>query len=58
VTAYHNRYDHLRTQELLPSRTAVRFDNLMQGHATGIEMWGNYQVTEAWRLSAGFTALH
>ncbi|HEX9174477.1 MAG TPA: TonB-dependent receptor [Telluria sp.] len=58
VTAYYNRYDHLRTQELLPSRTAVRFDNLMQGHTSGIEMWGNYQLTEAWRLSAGLTALH
>jgi iron complex outermembrane receptor protein len=57
VTAYHNRYEHLRTMELLPSGVALRFDNLMQGHASGIEMWGNYQASEAWRLSAGFTAL-
>jgi iron complex outermembrane receptor protein len=58
VTAFHTRYDHLRTAELLPSNTEVRFDNLMQGLATGIEMWGNYQASAAWRLSGGFTALH
>jgi iron complex outermembrane receptor protein len=58
VTLFHNVYDHLRTQELLPSRTAVAFASLMEGQATGIEMWGRYQASERWRLSAGLTALH
>jgi iron complex outermembrane receptor protein len=57
LAVYHNIYDDLRTQQLLPSRTAVEFGNLMEGHATGIEAWGNYQVSSNWRLSAGLTAL-
>ena len=57
VTLFHNVYDHLRTQEILPSRTAVAFASLMEGHATGLEMWGSYQATRRWRLSAGLTAL-
>jgi iron complex outermembrane receptor protein len=30
----------------------------MEGRAHGIEAWGSYQMSEAWRLSAGLTALH
>jgi iron complex outermembrane receptor protein len=58
VTAFHNTYEHLRTQELLPSGTEVAFANLMEGQASGIEAWGSYQATSRWRLSAGLTALH
>jgi iron complex outermembrane receptor protein len=58
VTVFHNRYDHLRTQEIDPTVTFITFGSLMEGEATGIEMWGGYQVSEAWRLSAGYTALH
>ena len=58
MTAFHNDYDHLRTQEIAPSRTFITFDNKMEGKATGIEMWGNYQVSPYWRLSAGLMALH
>ncbi|MEN3276811.1 MAG: iron complex outerrane recepter protein [Massilia sp.] len=57
ATLFYNDYDHLRTQELLPSGTMVRFANLMEGHALGIEMWGGYQATKAWRLSGGLTAM-
>lgn len=58
ATLFHNQYDHLRTQEIDPTRTFITFGSLMQGEATGIEMWGSYQLTTAWRLSGGFTALH
>lgn len=57
ATLFYNDYEHLRTQERLPSRTAVRFANLMDGHALGIEMWGNFQATKSWRLSGGLTAM-
>lgn len=57
VAVFHNHYDHLRTQELLPSGRAVAFANLMEGQATGIEAWGNWQASARWRLSAGMTAL-
>ncbi len=58
MTAFHNDYDHLRTQEVDASGTFITFGNLMEGKASGIEMWGNYQATKAWRLSAGLMALH
>ena len=58
VTMFHNDYDQLRTQEVDPSGTYIIFGNLMEGKADGIEMWGNYQATPFWRLSAGLTALH
>jgi iron complex outermembrane receptor protein len=58
LTAFHNDYDHLRTQEVDPSNTFITFGNLMEGKASGIEMWGSFQVSRAWRLSAGLTALH
>jgi iron complex outermembrane receptor protein len=58
ATLYHNDYNHLRTQEIAPSRTFVLFDSKMQGQATGIELWGSYQASKAWRLSAGMAALH
>ncbi|NNG25689.1 TonB-dependent receptor plug domain-containing protein [Telluria aromaticivorans] len=58
ATLFHNQYDHLRTQEIDPTQTFITFGSLMEGEATGIEMWGSYQLTNAWRLSAGFTALH
>jgi iron complex outermembrane receptor protein len=58
LALFHNRYEHLRTQEVIPTGPLVVPSNLMEGHANGIESWASYQVTTAWRLSAGFTALH
>ncbi|MGX4643903.1 TonB-dependent receptor plug domain-containing protein [Massilia sp. SYSU DXS3249] len=57
ATLFYNDYDHLRTQELLPSQTMVRFANLMDGHALGFEMWGSFQATKSWRLSGGLTTM-
>ena len=58
VTAFHNAYDHVRTQEIDRSRTFLTFDSKMEGQASGIEMWGNYQLAPYWRLSGGLMALH
>jgi iron complex outermembrane receptor protein len=57
ATLFYNDYDHLRTQELAPSRTMVSFANLLEGHALGIETWGNFQATKSWRLSGGLVAM-
>ncbi len=58
ATVYHNDYNHMRTQEIAPSYTFVVFDSKMKGRATGIEMWGNFQASKDWRLSAGWSAQH
>jgi iron complex outermembrane receptor protein len=58
VTAFRNLYDHLRTQEVSADGSQILFGNGMQGHSHGIEAWGNLQLSDSWRLSAGATALH
>lgn len=58
ATLFHNDYDHLRTQEIDPGFTYITFDSQMEGKANGIEMWGSYQATPKWRLTAGLTGLH
>lgn len=57
VTAFHSDFDHLRTTEIAPSGTFLVFLNEMEGKSTGIEMWGAYQASPRWRLSAGYTAI-
>jgi iron complex outermembrane recepter protein len=57
ATAFHARYDRLRTQEIAPSGTFVEFANGMQGRVAGIEAWGAWERRAGWRLSAGFTRL-
>lgn len=57
VTAFRNLYDHLRTQDLSSDGRNIVFGNLMEGQAKGIEAWGSYQMSDAWRVSAGLTAL-
>ena len=57
ATLFHNDYDHLRTQEVDPGGTFIQFASLMEGKATGIEMWGAWQATPQWRLTGGLTLL-
>jgi iron complex outermembrane receptor protein len=58
VTAFHARYDDLRTQEVAASRTYAYYANKMEGSTSGIEMWGTWQAAPHWRLNAGMNALH
>jgi iron complex outermembrane recepter protein len=57
VTAFHTDYEHLRTVEIAPSGTSFFWGNEMEGEANGLEMWGTYQASSNWRLSAGYTLL-
>jgi iron complex outermembrane recepter protein len=57
VTAFHAVYERLHTQELAPSGTFFFFGNGMRGRVRGLEMWGSYQASPAWRLHGGFTRL-
>jgi iron complex outermembrane receptor protein len=58
VTAFFNRYDHLRTQLVNFVGPVVTFDNMMEGKARGLEAWGSAQLSKRWRLSAGLNVLH
>jgi iron complex outermembrane recepter protein len=60
VSAFYNVYDNLRTIE--PDSATVfiplHWGNLMAGDTYGFELWGNYQLTDWWRLSPGFSTVH
>lgn len=53
AAAYYNDYDDLRSIEVAPGGfLPLRWGNRMRGHTYGVEVWGDYRVTPAWRLSA------
>jgi len=66
ISPFYNVYDDLRSIEPTPGgplfpgvgTLPLRFANLMAGHVYGVEMWGDYRVTDWWRLSAGFNIQH
>jgi iron complex outermembrane receptor protein len=55
VSVFYNDYDQLRTVEARPGGAV--FLNRMKGSAHGIEAWGSYRVSPAWRLMGGGTYL-
>jgi iron complex outermembrane receptor protein len=55
LTLFHHIYERQRTVE--PAGGTLVIDNKVNGHSNGIEAWGTYHATRAWRLSAGFMGL-
>jgi iron complex outermembrane receptor protein len=59
VSTFYDDYDDLRSVEgTAGSFFPLRWDNLIEGSAYGVEAWANFQITDAWRLSPGFRSLH
>ena len=59
VSTYYNVYDELRSFETTPAGgLPLTFGNTMKGSTYGVETWGNYLVTDWWRLSAGVNLMH
>lgn len=58
LQAFYNVYDDLRTDGYPPTIFPIILQNGGAGVTWGVEGWGKYQVTPAWRLSAGFNLLH
>ncbi|MEO8484963.1 MAG: TonB-dependent receptor [Betaproteobacteria bacterium] len=54
VTIYHHDYTRLRS--LHPDSAGSVFANAFEGSTTGVEAWGVWRVTPAWRISAGVLA--
>ncbi len=52
VTAFHHRYDDLRSGEPQPNGS-FQVQNGTAGRSHGLEAWANFQANDAWRLSAG-----
>jgi iron complex outermembrane receptor protein len=58
LSAFYNDYNDLRTIEPTPTVVLpLYWGNLMNGDTYGLEGWANWQVTDWWRLSPGFTVL-
>jgi len=57
VTVYRANYDRLRTIKLV-APLKYEIGNGMEGSTRGLEAWGSYQATPAWRLAAGLTLMH
>ena len=60
VSAFYDVYDDLRSIDASPTPGGLPFvfGNQMAGTVFGVEVWGNLQVTDWWRLSAGFNLQH
>jgi iron complex outermembrane receptor protein len=54
VSLFRNFYSQLRSGQPPPATV----QNMIEGRATGLEAWGSYQATPAWRLSGGLTTLN
>jgi iron complex outermembrane receptor protein len=51
VTAFLQDYDRLRSAQIVGG--SVLIDNQIEGQISGVEAWGEWLVTRAWKLSAG-----
>jgi iron complex outermembrane receptor protein len=61
VSTFYNLYHDLRTIGLTttnPLGLPLTFNNQAAALVYGVEVWGNYSVTDWWRLSAGFNIQH
>ena len=59
ISTFYNVYSDLRSAEYSPGPALpATFANEMSGNTHGLEAWGNYQVSEWWRISAGGNWLH
>lgn len=58
LSAYYNVYDDLRSVELSTGPSVVVFGNQMEGNTYGVEFWGNYAISDWWRLTAGASYEH
>lgn len=58
INAFYNVYDDLRTVSITPATVfPLTFTNHGEATTWGVEAWGSYDVSPAWRLSAGVSTL-
>ena len=58
INAFYNVYDDLRTVSTTPATVfPLMFTNNGEATTWGVEAWGSYDVSPAWRLSAGLSTL-
>lgn len=55
LAAFYNNYDDLYSVEALPETSTFQIQNGVKGHSYGTEILGNFQLTNKWRIRAGYT---
>ncbi|HEY2070646.1 MAG TPA: TonB-dependent receptor [Rhizomicrobium sp.] len=59
ASLFFNHYNDLRSDDLVNGVTLpIMLENGIAGNTYGVEIWGDYKVTDWWKLSAGFNWLH
>jgi iron complex outermembrane recepter protein len=59
ISTFYNVYSDLRSAQFSPGPAfPLMFANGMSGDTDGLEAWGNYQMSEWWRMSVGGNWLH
>ncbi len=58
ISAYYNVYSDLRSFEPTAGGLPIVFGNQMDGETHGVEVWGAYQASSWWTLTAGANWLH
>lgn len=59
VSTFYDVYDDLRSIAITPGTfLPLRWSNGYSGLVYGTEVWGDYRVTDWWRLAAGFNIQH
>ena len=59
ISTFYQVYDDLRSVEITPvTFLPLQWGNGMKGNTYGVEVWGNFQALDWWRLAAGFNTLH
>lgn len=57
ASGFYNVYSDLRSLEFGPELLPLQWGNAMEGDTYGVELWGNYQVLDWWRLAFGLNEL-
>jgi iron complex outermembrane receptor protein len=59
ISVYYDNYNDIKTVEITPVVFfPLTWGNNLRGHSYGVEAWGNYQLTDWWRLSASINDLN
>jgi iron complex outermembrane receptor protein len=58
ISLYYNDYDDIRTTTFTGGTPPIIFENALEGHTYGAELWGDFKPFSWWRLSPGVTFLH
>ncbi len=59
ITGYMDDYDRLKSIEFTAGdRFPLVWGNMMEGDVYGVEAWAGYQISDWWRLTAGFSIQH